>query len=124
MTEGLDQMSQLAHEGVNPGIAWVIARDSEPSSLQSLTSLVWLEKGAVRTSSPRVRIRVLSCRQFGSAAKEHFKSPSYVKSHWHQYDDSEAAEKQARVFFFFFFFWGWSLFTRLLILLSTDWVRG
>lgn len=56
MTEGLDQMSQLAHEGVNTGITWVAARDSEPSSLQSMTSLVQLEKGAVPTSNPRVKL--------------------------------------------------------------------
>lgn len=38
MTEGLDQMSQLVHEGLNTGITWVTARDSEPGSLQSISS--------------------------------------------------------------------------------------
>lgn len=60
----------------------------------------------------------MSCRQFGWLAKEHFKSPSYVKSNCYQYNDPEAAGQQARDFEVMI------PFTRLFILLCMDWIRG
>lgn len=102
MAEGWEQVSQLAHEGVNTGITRVAARDSEPQFFAEHDKLRFDQSSWRRAQCPpsipglrRVRIRVLSCRQVGWVAKGHFKSPSYVNSRCYQYNDSKAAGQQA-----------------------------